>query len=258
MPYDTMYYGLLQDRQRKRAEKLAAERAGAESMAAWGERQNQQEERKLDMEARRAELAYKYAQISGMPVEQQYSGDRAVQQSSEVGRLEGEAYGRMQRPQQDPYALENLKAENRAALERQKQEGALAKLDRQQQLSDAVDWARVTLQRGQFTDQVLRGRAETTLKQIDDLEAQGRSVVASGKDFLGRLSPRAQQQLAAIEARRNELAASIESIAAEREAAASTVAPQVGRGIKAAAKVRSEAPISAPPATPQDEIDSLF
>ena len=106
MPYnDSLLYGLLQDRRAKREAAVQSEREGlVQSMNLSRERIAQQE-RELDMEAKRAELAHKYATLAGVPVQSQYQLQNApVGQSAEIGTNIGRY--ELARMEQDKAALE--------------------------------------------------------------------------------------------------------------------------------------------------------
>ena len=108
MPYnDTVFYGVLQDRQRRRALENTSRLEGIQALRDKQAFDMEMQERKLDQEAKRAALASKYAELTGRQVQSPYTSAPQVNQASEIGTLEG-AYQKQKDALEDRRITANL------------------------------------------------------------------------------------------------------------------------------------------------------
>lgn len=186
MDTSSLYFGLLAD-QRRRAERESALQAqAAGQMAQYQQDQMQKEDRALEHETKRAELSAKYSELSGQPVQQEYSQAQPVQQAAEVGRLQGAAFGPMNE-------MRGSKAWDRSALSRQNYEQNLNR-DRIKQdyaidlqnMRNKTDKADMTLKWAKLHNSSLATLMESHIDTMRSLQDDA--------TILGTMTPQARQQ----------------------------------------------------------------
>lgn len=185
MPMDTsaLYFGLLNERRARAERESAAQgRAGQVSLQHMQQRQ-QDADRELEREAKRAEIANQYSQMTGTPVREEYSQAPQVQQSAEAGRLRGEAYPDMHKASQGLTFAEKL------MLQRDRQGGIAAEGARKRVHQSTMQGEELKIKRQKVaaTYQALRQKksAQETYEILEGLGLlEDASIKASILDML--------------------------------------------------------------------------